>query len=164
MATTLLASEFREFLKSLNSHGVEYLIVGGYAVNFHGYHRTTGDLDVWIAVDPKNAQKVAAALHSFGFETATEEHFLRYGKMTRMGVPPFRIEILTKVSAIRFSTCYAARVHAEMSGVPVTVIALEHLKRNKRASGRLKDLADVKHLEQIESQRRKATPKKRRRG
>ncbi|RTZ89376.1 MAG: hypothetical protein DSY91_07920, partial [Deltaproteobacteria bacterium] len=100
MEKIALHPDFKDFLKLLNSHGVEYLIVGGYAVGLHGYPRATGDIDVWIAVDVLNAKKVANAIREFGMpkELVKEDLFLEKDKIIRMGVPPVRIELITGAS------------------------------------------------------------------
>jgi hypothetical protein len=150
MGISLLPSDFKEFLKLLNSKQVEYLLVGGYAVGYHGYSRATADIDIWIAINPDNARKVTQAIHEFlGFdvEGATPELFLQENKVARMGVPPFRIEVLTTISGVRFEECYAERVVDSLDDVEVPLISLKHLKINKQASGRLKDLNDLEHLD-----------------
>src|SRR5580700_3066089 len=108
MAIPRLADDFKEFLRLLNSNGVEYLLIGGYAVGVHGYVRATNDLDVWINVSSENRLKVERALRAFGFATAglAPELFLS-PNMVRMGVPPLRIEILTSISGVEFEACYA---------------------------------------------------------
>lgn len=147
MATIRLPPDFKEFLKLLNAHGVEYLLVGGYAVIYHGYTRTTGDMDIWIAVNPSNAQKVSAALKEFGFRSGVEpEQFTQHGPMFRMGVPPFRIELLTTISGLDFADAYSRRLSVAIEGVQTPVLALDDLKTNKKASGRHKDLADLDEL------------------
>jgi len=146
MATIQLPPDFREFLKLLNSSRVEYLVIGGYAVNFYGFARATADLDIWIAMAPENAQRVAKAVRDFGFQQASEGTFLEPRKVIRMGVPPVRIEIITSISGVEFSECYSRRIDAELDGIPVQLIGLEDLKANKRASGRLKDLLDLEQL------------------
>ena len=140
--------DFKDFLKLLNSHGIEYLIVGGYAVGLHGYPRATGDMDIWIAVDASTATKVANAVREFGMpeELVTEDLFLEKDKVIRMGVPPVRIELITGASGVNFSDCYSRRVVIEIDGIPVNFICLEDLKANKRASARHKDLEDLEHL------------------
>ena len=150
MDTSLLPPDFKEFLKLLNSTQVEYLLIGGYAVGYYGYSRATADLDIWIAMNPENAKKVAAAISAFfGFkvEDATPELFMQENKIARMGVPPFRIEILTTISGVRFEVCYNERVIDVLDGVAVNLISLKDLKVNKKASGRLKDLNDLEHLD-----------------
>ena len=143
-----LPPDFKEFLKLLNSHGCEYLLIGGYAVGYHGYPRATNDLDVWIARTPENAARIMTALQEFGFTTPdlSEELFLQEKNIIRMGVPPIRIEILTSISGVDFEECYSERIIDTLDGVEVVLITLEHLKKNKRASGRFKDLDDLEHL------------------
>src|SRR5262245_45507618 len=148
MATSLLPPEFGEFLESLNSNKVEYLLLGGYSVIYYGYLRSTGDIDFWIKVSSKNAARVSKALVEYGFApvNVAPRRFLRKKKVFRTGNPPFRIDILTDVSGLDFDACYARRTVAEIDGIPVNVISLKDLKRNKRASGRLKDLDDLENL------------------
>ncbi len=148
MDTIRLPADFRDFLKLLNSHRVEYLLVGGYAVCFHGYYRNTADIDIWIAVNPENAAKLTLLVREFGFDVPelSEEIFLHKGRMIRMGVEPTRIELLTEISGCDFAQCYAERVQATLDGIPVSIISLPHLLKNKIKSGRLKDLDDVQRL------------------
>lgn len=143
-----LPLDFREFLKLLKEHNVRYLLIGGYAVGYHGYARATEDMDIWVAIHPDNAEKLVAALKAFGFDLpeVKPELFLREKQIVRMGVPPLKIEISTSISGVEFDECYQARVVEEFDGVEVNLIGLEHLKKNKRASGRLKDLADLEKL------------------
>jgi predicted nucleotidyltransferase len=143
-----LHPDFKDFLKLLTSHGVEYLIVGGYAVGYHGYPRATGDMDVWIKVSESNAQKMALALRDFGMseEEVSEQLFLERDKIIRMGMPPVRIEIITGASGVDFSDCYSRRESIDVDGIPVNFISLGDLKTNKRAAGRHKDLEDIDHL------------------
>lgn len=143
-----LPSDFKEFLKLLNAHGVRYLLVGGYAVGYHGYPRATGVLDVWVAVEPVNALHIVDALREFGFDIPelTVDLFLQDERMVRMGAPPIRIEILTAISGVSFDQCYVDRVVATIEGIEIPFISLEHLKTNKQASGRHKDLSDLEHL------------------
>lgn len=135
-------------MKLLNANRVEYLLIGGYAVGYHGYPRATGDMDVWVAVNPENADKIVVALKEFGFAVPelSAELFLRQNQIVRMGVPPMRIELTTTISGVDFEECYAARVVAELDGVKVNLINLKHLKINKKASGRYKDLNDLENL------------------
>ena len=148
MATIQLTKDFREFLKSMNSEKVEYLLVGGYAVAWHGYPRATGDLDVWVAVSEENANRLVQALLKFGFDLPAlrRELFLQPHKIIRMGRPPFRIEIITSASGCQFEGCRERAVEALLDDVPVAIIGLEDLKANKRAAGRHKDLDDLEHL------------------
>lgn len=149
MATTRLPPDFREFFQLLNANQVEYLLVGGYAVGLYGYPRPTADVDVWIATSPDNANRVLAALKAFGFGAGTGaslDLLTCPGKVIRMGIPPLRIEIQTEISGVQFEECYARRLIKELDGIPVPIISIEDLKRNKRAAGRHKDLADLDNL------------------
>jgi hypothetical protein len=146
MAMTIrLQADLKEFLSLLNSNSVEYLLIGGYAVGYHGYPRPTGDLDVWIAMQPENAGRVVKALKEFGF-TAPLGKFLEENSVVRMGVPPNRVEILTTIDGVSFEECYPLRVTSLIDGISVNVISLPHLRLNKKASGRLKDLSDLENL------------------
>jgi predicted nucleotidyltransferase len=148
MATTLLPRDFKEFLRSLNSREVRYLLIGGYAVGYYGYVRATADLDVWVEPTAINARKVVAALNDFGIVVPelTEALFTARDQVARIGVPPIRIELLTSISGVEFEECYSQRLNAVLDEVSVPVISLEHLKTNKKASGRLKDLNDLEML------------------
>jgi predicted nucleotidyltransferase len=143
-----LHPDFRDFLRLLNSHGVEYLLVGGYAVGVYGYPRATGDMDIWIAVSASNAKKAATVLREFGMpeEKITDELFLDKDKVIRMGVPPVRIEVITGASGVEFSECFSRREVLEIDGLQVNLICLEDLKMNKKAAKRHKDLEDLEHL------------------
>lgn len=135
-------------MKLLNSHRVEYLLVGGYAVCYHGYYRTTGNMDLWVAVHPENAAKLVRLIREFGFNVPelSETLFLQKGRIIRMGLEPVRIEILTEISGCDFTGCYAQKVEATLDGVPVKIIGLADLIKNKLKSGRLKDLDDARKL------------------
>ncbi len=135
-------------MNSLNAHHVEYLLIGGYAVNYHGYPRATADMDIWVAAHPANADKVVAALKEFGLDLPelSPELFLHPWQIVRLGLPPVRIEVSTTISGVDFAECYAARVTDTLDGIPVCIISLGHLKLNKKASGRHQDLADLEHL------------------
>ncbi|HBB97920.1 MAG TPA: hypothetical protein DC054_21270 [Blastocatellia bacterium] len=146
MATKIrLQVDLKEFLKSLASNSVEYLLIGGYAVGYYGYPRPTGDLDVWIAINQQNAERVVTALSEFGF-AASSELFLQENSVVRMGVSPFRVEILTTIDGVDFRECYEKRNIADIDGVEVALINLRDLRLNKKASGRLKDLNDLENL------------------
>ncbi|HVG19823.1 MAG TPA: hypothetical protein VNI02_12295 [Blastocatellia bacterium] len=148
MGTPLLPPDFKEFLKLLNANSVEYLLIGGYAVGYHGYVRATADMNIWVASNAENASRLISALREFGFNSPelSEELFLKPDNIARLGVPPFRIEMLTSISGVTFEECHAGKVFDMIDGVQVPIISLQHLKINKLASGRLKDLADLEHL------------------
>lgn len=143
-----LPKDFKEFLSLLRSHGVRYLLIGGYAVGYYGYPRATGDMDIWIALEPDNADRMVDVLRAFGFDTPqlAPGLFLQDRSMVRMGNVPLRIEITTSISGVSFEDCYAERIEDTLDGVAVSLINLAHLKENKRASGRHKDLMDLEHL------------------
>ncbi len=146
-----LPKDFKEFLKLLNSRRIKYLVVGGYAVALHGYPRATGDIDIWIAISIDNAHKTTKALQEFGFNVPElkEGLFLEKEKNIRMGIPPLRIEILTSIDGVIFSTCYKSKKTVIIEGVKVNFISLKDLKTNKKASGRYRDLDDLEHLKKI---------------
>ena len=148
MATIQLPRDFKEFLRLLNEHHIEYLIVGGYAVSYHGFPRTTGDLDIWVDSNQETAAKLVLVLNKFGFgaTSPTPDLFLKPGNIVRMGVPPLRLEIMTAISGIQFSEAYARRVVETFDNEPANVISLSDLRINKRAAGRLKDLNDLENL------------------
>jgi predicted nucleotidyltransferase len=148
MPTINLPSDFKEFLKLFNQHHVEYLLIGGYAVAFHGYSRATADMDVWVAVNPDNARRIVTAIIEFGFNVPelSEKLFLEEGPIIRMGVPPLRIEIWTDVTGLCFEESFPAREIVSIDGLEVNVIDLINLKINKKASGRNKDLDDLENL------------------
>lgn len=147
-----LADDLREFVELLNSENVEYVIVGGHAVGFHGYPRYTGDIDIFVRRDPKNAARIVAVLDAFGFGNlgAGEDTFVKPDTVVQLGRPPNRIDILTDISGVDFDYVWDTREDAELDGIPVSMIAREPLLINKRASGRPKDLADVRELEETE--------------
>lgn len=148
MASIELHPDFKDFLRLLNSHSVEYLVIGGYAVGYHGYPRATGDMDIWIAVSDTNAKRTVQALQAFGMPELEimKRFFTEKDKVIRMGVPPVRIEVITGVSGIEFNECYKRREIVEIDDIPVNFISLDDLKLNKRAAGRHKDLEDIEHI------------------
>lgn len=143
-----LPKDFKEFFTLLNANGVEYLLIGGYAVGYHGYPRATNDIDIWIAMNQENAGKMMKVLKEFGFDTPelSSELFLQKDRMIRLGMPPMQIEVLVEISGVKFAECYAERINDVIDGIPMNLINLKHLKINKKASGRYKDLDDLEHL------------------
>jgi hypothetical protein len=151
METMQLPKDFSDFLRLLDVHEVEYLLVGGYAVAYHGYPRPTQDLDIWIACEPDTAARMVQVLHAFGFDDPQiePETFLDPERLVRLGAPPMRLEILTSVTGLTFPDSYQRAERTQLDGVDgvlVTVISLADLRRNKRAAGRAKDLADLEEL------------------
>jgi hypothetical protein len=143
-----LPPDFSEFLKLLNCHHVDYLLVGGFAVGFHGYPRATSDMDIWVSQSPENAGRVVAAIRAFGFNTPnlTEDLFLQRRRIVRMGHPPIRIEVMNEIDGVTFEECRPAAILAFFDGIQVPIISLGDLKRNKLASGRPKDIDDLQQL------------------
>ncbi len=142
----ILPEDFRDFLKLLNNYHVEYLLIGGYAVFYHGYPRATEDIDFWVAISPENAQRLVQAMHAFALSNVTPELFLREHQLIRIGFKPYRVKVLTTISGVEFDACYARRVVDTIDGIQVNIISLEDLKQNKKASGRFKDQDDVQNL------------------
>lgn len=144
-----LQPDFKELLGLLNEHGVEYLIVGGYALAFLGAPRFTGDLDIFIKTSPENAGKVHSALNAFGFESVglTAEDFQRTDHVIQLGVPPVRIDFVTSIDGVGWDAAWAGRTQGEYGGVPVCFLGKAEFLENKKASGRLKDLADIEALQ-----------------
>ena len=140
--------DFSEFLKLLNDHNVEYLLVGGFAVAIHGYPRATADMDVWVARNRLNAERIVSCLREFGFDTPSlnADLFQDPERIVRMGEAPLRIEILTDIDGVQFDECLNRAEIQEIDGILIPVIALQDLKLNKLASGRAKDLDDLENL------------------
>jgi hypothetical protein len=132
----------------LNEHDVAYLLVGGYAVAYHGYVRATADMDIWVEPTIKNAHCVTSAFKEFGFDVPGLKPtlFLEKDKIVRIGHPPIRIEVMSSISGVEFRECYESRIQADWDNLIVHIIGLACLKQNKRASGRLKDLSDLEYL------------------
>jgi predicted nucleotidyltransferase len=144
----MLSKEFKEFAKLLNDQKVEYLLVGGYAVVLYGYVRYTGDIDFWINPTEENANRIVEVLDRFGFGSLnlTIKDFTKDDQIIQLGYPPNRIDIITSVTGLTFTECYPKRNSFSIEGVEVQTISLEDLKKNKKASGRYKDLDDLENL------------------
>lgn len=144
-----LNPDFRAFIEYLNANGVRYLLVGGYAVAHHGHPRYTKDLDIWLEVTQDNSERVIRTLSDFGLSQLGLEptHFLEPNAVIQLGYPPRRIDLLTSLDGVAFEDCYAKRLEVDWDGLKIALIDLDNLIRNKRASGRHQDLADVENLE-----------------
>lgn len=142
------SADFRDFAAILNKYAVRYLIVGGYAVAFHGHPRYTKDLDIWIERTPENARKLIAALDDFGFGAVglDESDFLKPRQVVELGNPPNRIDLFTDLKGVEFAEAHERRVTDEFDAVTLHFIGREDLKRSKQAAGRLQDLADLENL------------------
>lgn len=139
--------DFQDFLRLLDHLNVKYVVVGGYALGYHGYIRATGDLDIFIEVSKTNAGRLDAAFKEFGFShDSIKAMFLEKGQMVRIGRPPMRLEILTEISGVNFEMCYQNRESVEFEDFSVSFINLENLIKNKESTGRSKDRVDVEQL------------------
>ena len=156
-----LPRDFQDFLRLLNANAIRYLVIGGYAVAYHGYVRYTGDLDLFVELSVKNAAKLVSALRQFGFDLPQLKPalFLRKGRIVRLGYEPMRLEILNQIDGVSFTECYRHRRRSRVGNLRINFIALPHLLRNKRASGRHKDLADVEALTAKTAQTRRVRPR-----
>lgn len=143
--------DFQDFIKSINDAKVKYVLVGGYSVIFHGFPRTTGDLDIFVEVSKENYQKLNQAFFEFGLSVfdMTEENFLSNENMTvfSFGRAPVSIEILKEISGLSFEEVYSNAIDTEIEEIPIKVIQLKDLIKNKKASGRAKDLNDLENLD-----------------
>lgn len=148
MEPARLHNDFKEFLKLLRENDVRYLLIGGFAVGYHGYPRATNDIDIWIAPEADNIDRTFQCLMQFGFDTtALQLDWLKTPeKILRLGYPPVRIDLMTTISGVAFNDAYQRRITDDLDGEPVSLIGLEDLRTNKKAAGRHKDLDDLEHL------------------
>jgi hypothetical protein len=144
-----MSPDFKDLLAAFNVHGVEYLVVGAHALAAHGHVRATKDLDVWVRPDPANAVRTLEALASFGapLHDLTAEDLSVSGTVFQIGVPPVRIDVITAIDGVAFEDAWRGRLETAFAGIPVSVLSRGHLIANKKAAGRLQDLADVENLE-----------------
>ncbi len=168
MATTPIPRDFRDLIALLNERSVKYLVVGGYAVMFHGYPRATHDIDFFVELSQNNANALMQVLNDFGFSTKglSPDFFTDKGQAVWFGREPHKVEILNDISGVSFAECYQNRVRANIGGLEINFISLPDLIANKKASGRNKDLADLDYLpknpEMAKKQAIKKVPKSRR--
>ncbi len=148
-----LPDDWRAFIESLNSNGVEYLVVGAVALAHHGFPRYTGDLDVFVDNSPDNAERMETALAEFGVAALglKASDFDEPYRVIQLGIPPYRIDILTSLTGIAFVEAWPSRVEAVVGETQVNFIGREALIRNKRTTGRLKDKADLEALGEVEA-------------
>jgi hypothetical protein len=144
----ILNPDFKEFFQLLNANDVRYLVVGGYAVAYHGYPRYTKDVGIWICTDKENAKRMVQVLKDFGFESLglEESDFLEADTIIQLGYAPNRIDLIMGMPGVEFEECYRSRLEEEIDGVKIKFIDLENLKKSKRAAGRAQDIADVENL------------------
>lgn len=143
-----LNSDFRDMCAALSAAGVDYLVVGAYAVAVYGHPRATGDLDVWVRISPESAERLMIALKDFGAPTAnvSAEDFQLPDVVYQIGVPPGRIDILTSITGVGFAAAWDRRKVICIEGLDINIIGRADLIANKRATGRHKDIADVHAL------------------
>lgn len=141
--------EFREFVASLNRNEVRYVMLGGYAVAWHGHPRFTGDVDFFIGRTPENAARVVKAIEDFGLACLgiSAADLLAEESCVYFGAPPWRVDIINFATGITFEDAWASRVEGDIDGTPCHIISRDLLLKNKRAIGRSKDIADVETLE-----------------
>lgn len=140
--------DFKELLELFNKHKVEYVIVGAYALAFHGCPRYTGDLDLLVKSDPDNAKKIIDTIREFGFESLnlTIEDFSSPGKVVQLGVPPIRINLITSLTALTWEQVESHKAKGEYGSIPVYFIGKTELIINKKSLGRHQDLADIESI------------------
>ena len=140
--------DFRDLRELFNAHSVEYVIVGGYALAFHGAPRFTGDLDIFVKSSPENADRILVALTEFGFGSAglTATDFQQPDRVIQLGVPPVQVEIMTSITGVSWREAYSGRAEGDYGGTSVVYIGRRQFIKNKRALGRKKDLADLEAL------------------
>ncbi len=143
-----MSHDFRDLLAEFNVHNVEYLVVGAHALAAHGHVRATEDLDIWVRPEPENAKRVLTALRAFGapLHDLTEKDLTAPGVVFQIGVAPLRIDVLTAIDGVEFDEAWPSRFNTQFADQPITVLSKEHLIKNKRATGRTQDLADVERL------------------
>ena len=144
-----LSNDLREFLESLNSRGIDYVIVGAHSLAFHGRPRYTGDLDILVRATSENAAKLVDLLNHFGFGDASfkESGFTEPERLIQLGRAPNRIDLLTSITGVTSDEALTSKVPAELDGVPVFILGKDALIRNKRAVGRPQDIADLDTLQ-----------------
>ena len=143
-----LDKDLREFVELLNALNVRYMVVGAFAVAYHGYPRYTADIDVFIERSEENAERLVQVIEKFGFGdlNLSAGDFLQEDQVIQLGITPSRIDLLTFLSGVTFQEAWSTRENGEINGLMVPFISKEMLKRNKAASGRMQDLADLQRL------------------
>ena len=142
-----LTNALREIVGLLNANGVEYVIIGGHALAWHGIPRYTGDIDFFVRTSLENARRIESAMHKFGFTPLTADPFTAENCIVTLGHPPNRIDIHTTIDGCSFDEAWAGKVAARLDGLPVHFIGKAEFIVNKRALGRKKDLADLEYIE-----------------
>jgi len=146
-----LDKDFKEFIELLNEHKVDYLVIGGYAVNYHGYPRYTKDIDFWLWMTESNIEKLIRAIKDFGFGALSLEieDFMTPENIIQLGYEPYRIDLLVDVEGVEFRDCYERRTEGDLDGTTVKFLSLQDLIIAKKKAGRLQDLADAEQLQKL---------------
>lgn len=152
----VLNKDFREFIELLNAHEVSYLVIGGYAVNAHGYPRYTKDIDFWIWLTEDNIEKLLKVIRDFGFGSLglQKSDFTDPDTIVQLGYEPYRIDLLMDVSGADFETCFRDKSVVTLENTPINFLGLDHLIEIKHKAGRLQDLADAENLDKIRKKRK----------
>jgi len=145
----MFSQDFKEFIELLIKNRAEYLIVGGYAVGIHGYPRYTGDLDIWLNPTVANAQLILKSVNEFGFSSfkLSEDDFRKPGNVIQLGYPPLRIDLLTEIDGVTFEECFKNRKEVTIDGLTVNFTGYNDLLKNKKETGRARDLGDLENLQ-----------------
>lgn len=161
-STILISKDFREFAELLEKNTVKYLIIGGFAVNFHGYPRYTKDIDIWIMTEKSNIENLLKALDQFGFGSLglTENDFLNEDNIIQLGYEPNRIDLLVSVEGLNFETAYNNKIVSEIQGTKLNFLSRDDLITAKKTSARPQDLADADFLIKLKDKSSKAKTRK----
>jgi len=146
----MFSKDFKEFVELLIKHNVDYLVVGGYAVGIHGHPRYTGGLDIWLNISNENAERILTAVNEFGFSSynLSIKDFTKEGSVIQLGYPPLRIDLLNQIDGVTFSECIENKKEVTIEGVKINFISYNDLLKNKRASNRPQDIADLDNLQE----------------
>ncbi len=144
----MFSQDFKEFIELLIKNKAEYLIVGGYAVGIHGHPRYTGDLDIWLNPTQQNAELILKSVNEFGFSSfkLSTEDFTKSGNVIQLGYPPLRIDLLTEIDGVTFNDCFENRKEVTIDYLIVNFIGYQDLLKNKKESGRPRDIDDIDNL------------------
>jgi hypothetical protein len=151
-----LDQDFKDFIQLLNAHKVKYLVIGGYAVNFHGYPRYTKDIDFWLWMTAENIAQLLKALKEFGFGSLNLgiADFMTPDNIIQLGYEPYRIDLLVDLEGVEFEDCFSRRIVGELDEVNINFLSLQDLIITKKQTGRLQDLADAEQLEKINKKKK----------
>jgi hypothetical protein len=147
----MLNEDYKDMLRTLCDEKAKFILVGAYAMAAHGYPRATMDIDIWVMPSIENVDAVLRALNRFGapIKSLSREDLLKEGTIFQIGVAPRRIDIITTLSGLQFEETYQKSIPLNIEGIEVRIPSIEDMIRNKKASGRTKDLADVEALEAL---------------